>query len=287
MAVTEFIPEIWSGVMLAELDTNLTYATPGVANREYEGEVRQAGDTVHITTPVDVSIQPYSRYTPMTDAQAAVTEQLLVIDRARAWNFTLDDLDRAQAANDGSLVNENIRRAAQLVALDHDAYVAGLMAAGVAAGNLIAEQTLTKGTDDAKAYELLLDLAQKLTEGDVPVDGRWAVVTPAFLTLLLRDQRFVSTGGAESEAIRASGVVGRAAGFTILVSNVAPDGPGIGAGKLILAGHPSATTFASQVAKVESIRMEGYFADKVRGLSLAGAKVTRPTALAAADVIVA
>jgi len=80
--------------------------------------------------------------------------------------------------------------------------------------------------------------------------------------------------------------VGEAAGFSVRKSNNAPNGPGAGAGKLILAGYNGAVTYAEQINKTEASRKEKGFADIVKGLHLYGAKVIRPKGLAAADVII-
>jgi hypothetical protein len=45
-------------------------------------------------------------------------------------------------------------------------------------------------------------------------------------------------------------------------------------------------TYAEQINKTEATRKEKGFADIVKGLHLYGAKVVRPTGLAAADVII-
>jgi hypothetical protein len=81
-------------------------------------------------------------------------------------------------------------------------------------------------------------------------------------------------------------MVGSAAGFSLRKSNNAPNGPGAGAGKLVIAGYDGAVTFAEQIASVEAGRLEKRFADFVKGLHLYGSKVVRPTGLAAADVII-
>ena len=53
------------------------------------------------------------------------------------------------------------------------------------------------------------------------------------------------------------------------------------AGKFyILAGTNDAITFASQLAKIESLRDKDSFSDLVRGLYLYGAKTVVPSALA-------
>jgi hypothetical protein len=42
---------------------------------------------------------------------------------------------------------------------------------------------------------------------------------------------------------------------------------------VMMAGHPSALAYAEQIVNVEGLRLEGSFADAVRGLHLYGAKV--------------
>ena len=48
----------------------------------------------------------------------------------------------------------------------------------------------------------------------------------------------------------------------------------------VLAGTNEAITFASQLAKVESLRDKDSFSDLIRGLYLYGAKTVQPKALA-------
>ena len=85
---------------------------------------------------------------------------------------------------------------------------------------------------------------------------------------------------------RQNGRVGQAAGFEVLKSNNLPDGPGAGAGKSMIAGYRGATTLAEQIVSTEAFRLEKRFADGVKGLHVYGTKVTRPTGLVVADVIV-
>ena len=44
--VDNFIPEIWAARILASLKKSHIFGQPGVINRDYEGEITQAGDTV-------------------------------------------------------------------------------------------------------------------------------------------------------------------------------------------------------------------------------------------------
>ena len=61
MALTNFIPEIWSARLLQNLHSPLVYGQPGIVNREYEGEIREAGDTVRINAIGPVTVGTYTR----------------------------------------------------------------------------------------------------------------------------------------------------------------------------------------------------------------------------------
>ncbi|WP_436702400.1 hypothetical protein [Nocardioides sp. BYT-33-1] len=282
MAIANFKPEVWSAELLVALEKSLVYAAPGVVNRDYEGEISQYGDTVHIVNLVDPTIGTYTAHTDITIEDVDDAEQVLTITQSPYFAFEVDDIEKRQAR--GNVMTEQARRAAYLLRDKADQYVASLMATGVDAGNLIPEATLT-GTPEA-AYETLVDLGTILDEDNVPTEGRFVVITPKFHGLLLKDQRFVAAGDAAGSTVRANGVVGEAAGFSVRKSNNAPDGPGAGAGKLVIAGSQIATTYAEQIRSVEAFRMEKRFADGVKGLHLYGGKVVRGTALAAADVII-
>lgn len=284
MAISAFKPEVWNANLLVTLEKSLVYAAPGVVNRDYEGSIANYGDTVHITSLADPTVGTYTPHTDITIEDVDDSDTTLLIDQAKYFAFEVDDVEKRQAFNGGAVLTEQARKAAYKLRDVADQYVAGLMAAGVDAGNLVAEQTISTPSD---AYDLLVDLGVILDVDNVPTEGRWTIVTPAFHGLLLKDSRFVASGDAAAAATRTNGMVGEAAGFTIRKSNNHPAGPGAGAGRLVLAGYGGAVTYAEQINKTEAARKEKGFADIVKGLHLYGAKVIRPTGLAAADVIVA
>ncbi|MGV9364519.1 hypothetical protein [Amycolatopsis sp. NPDC003731] len=283
MAISNFVPEIWSAELLVALEKALVYAAPGVVNRDYEGEIENAGDTVHITGLADPTVGNYTPHTDITIEDVDDTTLSLIIDQSKYFAFEVDDVEKRQAKSGGAVLSEQARKAAYKLRDVADQFVAGLMAAGVSAGNLVAEQTLSTAAD---AYDLLVDLGVLLDESNVPTEGRFVVVTPKFHGLLQKDQRFIAAGDASGASVRANGLIGEAAGFSVRKSNNAPNGPGAGAGKLVIAGSAIATTYAEQISKTEAARKEKGFADIVKGLHLYGGKVVRSTALAAADVII-
>lgn len=281
MAVTKFQPEVWSATLLSILSKSLVYAGSPCVNRNYEGEIAQYGDTVHIVSIADPTISTYTKDTDLTVQVLTDSEQLLTIDQAKAFAFEIDDIDMRQSRNGGALMTEAAQRAAFGLRDVADQYVAGLMKAGVNASNVLTALTVSVATD---AYDkVLVPLAQKLDEANVPTEGRWVVVTPAFYAKLRLDGRFIKANEAGTAALH-NGQVGGAAGFDIFVSNNAP--AGATTGKVILAGSSIATSYAEQISKVEAFRPEKRFADALKGLHLYGAKVVRDTALASADVTV-
>lgn len=280
MAIDAFKPEVWSADLLVALEKALVYGAAGVVNRSYEGDIAQFGDTVRITSLADPTIGTYTAHTDITIEDVDDSAQVLLINQSKYFAFEVDDIEKRQAR--GDVMSEQARKAAYKLRDVADQYIASVMAAGVDAGNLVAESTATA----SNAYDKLVDLSVILDEDNVPTEGRFVVITPKFHGLLLKDSRFVSAGDAAGASVRANGVVGEAAGFSIRKSNNVPDGPGVGAGKLIIAGSDMATTHAEQIASVEAGRLEKRFGDFIKGLHLYGTKVVRPTALAAADIIV-
>src|SRR5690606_31116060 len=283
MSVRNFVPELWSSRLLVATRKALVYAAPGVVNRDYEGEISEAGDTVRITS---VSRPTVGTYTPgsttITPETLTTGQRTLTVDQAKYWAFEIDDVDKRQAKSD--LIPQAMSEAAYALADTVDQYVAGLYTQ-IASGNFLNVQgspidTHTKATD---AYDkVLVPLRTKLTKANVPTAGRYVVVPPEFYASLLLDERFIAADKAATDAGLRNGFVGRAAGFDIYESNNCP--VPTGDTTVIQAGVKEAITFAEQISKTEAYRPENSFSDAVKGLALYGAKVLRPDHLAAAFI---
>ena len=272
MAIS-FIPEVWSARMLVSLKKSLVYAGPGVVNRDYEGDIRGQGDTVRIRSISRPTIGTYTKnsttITPetLTDAQRA-----LYIDQAKYFAFELDDIDAAQSTGgelDGALMEAvyGLRDVA-------DQYVAALYT-GAQSANQLGTVSVTTA---ALAYTQIRKLKVALDKANVPMEGRYVIVPPWYEGLLLEDDRFVRVDASgTSEGLR-NGQIGRALGFNVLASNNAP--LVTGDDYAVMAGHPSAISFAEQIASIETYRPESAFADAVKGLHVYGAKLVRPEAIA-------
>lgn len=275
MAINNFIPEVWAARLLSSLKKSLVYGGPTVVNRDYEGEIRDSGDTVRITSISRPTIGTYTRgSTVINPEQLTDAGRSLLIDQSKYFAFEVDDIDLRQSKNGGSLMSEAATEAAYGLRDVADQIIAGLHT-GVASANALGTVSVTTG---ALAVTQLINLKVKLDNANVPNEGRYVVVPPWFHGLLLTDDRFVRVDASgTSEALR-NGIVGRAFGFDILVSNNAP--LVTGDDYAVIAGHPMAISFAEQIVKVEAYRPQDSFSDAIKGLHVYGAKLVRPTAIA-------
>lgn len=276
MSLDNFIPQLWSARLLANLQKNLVYGQDLVINRDYEGEISAYGDTVKINSIGAVTVGDYTKNTNIGDPETLTdATRSLVIDQAKYFNFQVDDLDKAQ--QNPKVMDGAMKESAYALRNAADQFIAGLYT-GVAAGNTIGDDTTPETPTATTAYELLVDLGVLLDESNVPEDGRWVILPPWYEGLMLKDDRFVKSGSLPAEDRLANGVIGRAAGFLVLKSNNVPNTTGTK--YKIIAGHKIAWSYAEQVNQVEGYRPEKRFADAVKGLHLYGAKVVRPEALA-------
>ncbi|MGQ0540926.1 MAG: phage capsid protein [Blastocatellia bacterium] len=225
----------------------------------------------------DVTIGDYVKDTDITDPESLTdTDQTLLIDQAKYFNFYVDSVDRAQ--QNVNVLDEAMRRSAWALREKADTFLANAMDTAVPAGNKIGSVTAPKVPTKDDAYEYLVDLGVLLDEANVPLEDRFVVVPAWFHGLLLKDERFVKAGTMRSDRALANGEVGEGAGFRILKSNNVPNAS---ATKYkIIAGHRVATAYVEQVVDLQTYQPEKRYGDAEKGLHVYGAKVVRPTALA-------
>ena len=277
MAVTGFIPKLWSARLLNALDKSHVFAN--VVNRDYEGEIKKMGDTVHINTIGAVTIGTYTQNTDFSSGPEtlATTDQTLTIDQAKYFNFQVDDIDAAQAA--GDIMDKAMTRAAYGLADASDKYIAGILAGAADTSNLVSSSAVA--LTSSNVYENVVKMRTILDKANVPTAGRWLVIPPEMYALILLDDRFVKTGGEMAEGILKTGLVAQAAGFDIYLSNnCVSANVSEKVTYTITGGVDSAATYAEQIVSTEAYRPEKRFADAVKGLHVYGAKVVDKAQLA-------
>ena len=147
----------------------------------------------------------------------------------------------------------------------------------------------------------ITSMASVLDEQNVPDTDRFLVISPAVRNLLMGSnlQQAYLTG--DNQSILRNGKIGTIDRFTIYVSNLLPTaaagqnfdtsttGTGVSANavarKCIIAGHTTAISFASQIAKVESLQNPNDFGTLVRGLNIYGYKTIKPESLVIAQYL--
>lgn len=262
MAITHFIPELWSAALLDRWVAESVF--PALVDRKYEGQATR-GNTVHITGVVAPTVKDYKAASRTTSADAiSDTGVDLLIDQEKSVDFYVDDIDAAQAA--GSFM-EYTNAAADALVIDADRFIATEL---VQDGAVMPYSSITTGDG---AFDALADARKLLNLQNTPAANRVVVVNAAFERLLLdSDSKLTAYDKSGDNNGLRNATVGRILDFRVVTSNNLPevDSP------QFVAFHPSAVAYVSQIDKVEGLRADNRFADRVRMLHVYGGKVIRP-----------
>lgn len=279
MAVTNFVPDLWSAKLLVAL--RKAHVGANLVNRDYEGEIKRQGDSVKITSINDVTIGTYTPHSDITVEDIDDATRSLLIDQAKYFAVELDDVEKAQYVKGGdSPLAQAVDNAAYQLADVADAFLLDkINDAAEATSNDLG--TVAIHTDADALYDAIVDLMVRLDVSNVPAQDRFVVVSPSLHGRLLKLDRFVSTGDAVAASTRTNGFIGEIVGLPVYKSNNLPAVTDAAAtGGLAIAGYKGAATFAEQIVSLEADRMEKRFADMVKGLHVYGASVIRPTGVA-------
>lgn len=267
-----FIPEIWSKKLNQMLEKNCVMMQ--CVNKNWEGEISQQGDTVKIITPADVTVSTLTSDN-ITYTSLAPKSQDLVIDQKKFFAFKIDDVAKVQSNMD--IMEAHLVNAKKAIEEVQDSYLLA-MHTDVTESNTVGSESSPITLDKSTIYEHFVKLSLALKNSDAVHTGvrPWVVINPNIESYLLQSPEFIKAYNVADETLR-DGAIGRIAGMDVLVSTNLTD---IDNKYYVLAGTNDAITFASQLAKIESLRDKDSFSDLVRGLYLYGAKTVQPKALA-------
>jgi len=310
-----FIPQLWSNKLNAKFYAN-TMMTE-IANTDWEGEIKNQGDTIRIRTAPSITINDYS------GAGSTLTSEVPVpiyadmqINKGKYFSVQINDVLAHQA--DIDLMNTFTDDAAKQlkISIENEAFfqwfsTEGAHASnkGVTAGAISSSYNL--GSDavpinDATPKNILdtiLRMSATMDEQNIPEEGRWLILSPHERQLLMMtDIAQAYFTGDQSSTIR-TGKIGMLDRFTVYVSNLLPHGAagkatvagltatstgatltGAKVRRMMVAGTKASCAFASQISKTEPLRNQTDFGDIVRGLSVYGRKVIKSEALVTALV---
>jgi hypothetical protein len=299
-----FIPILWSTKLIEKFYASTVLAA--ISNTDYEGEIKNKGDTVVIRTKPTITIKNY-RVDGLLEVERPASNIIeMKIDQGKYFNLILDDVMEVQsdlnqmnmwsddAAQQFKIVvdTEVLKSLLGTAATDNKGLTAGKISHNINLGVTgtplqIVARNPAGTAGKVEIVDLLVRLGQALDEQNIPETGRW-VVLPAWISAQikmseLRDAALTGDG----VSILRNGRLGMVDRFTIYVSNLLPSGTaaGLAAGEwVIYAGTQHALSFASQINKVETLRSEMTFGTLLRGLQVYGSKVLDGTALAQAIV---
>ena len=191
---------------------------------------------------------------------------MLLIDKAKYFNFGVDDVDKAQSVP--GLMEALMKEATRAMALEVDTHIASL---AVNAG----ASSATTQINSAAAAKTAVDAGiLKLRENDVAIDDEVVMELPPFVYQLLKD-KYIELDTTNSEMMK-KGIVGYYDNVRVRVSNNLYNDT---VDYYAMIRTKNAIAYVNQIDKVEAYRPEGLFNDAVKGLNVFGAKVVRPKEL--------
>jgi len=127
----------------------------------------------------------------------------------------------------------------------------------------------------------------KMEERNLPTEGRWIVIPPKAAGYIQKsDLKNAAITGDAKSVIRGNlnnQRLGEIGGITVYVSNNLSSS---GTTFQCIAGHKSAVTYASQIVKVENLRLQQKFGDAVRGLNVFGYKTVLASGLVSMPAVI-
>lgn len=283
------IPEIWSGKLLVKFYDATVFGA--IANTDYEGEIKNQGDTVHIRTTPSITISDHKKGQKLTYENPEPDIVDLIIDKGKSWAFISDDVTKAQA--DYAYVEDWTRDASEQMKIEIDTGILADIYADADSSNSGATAGFRSSSfnlgatgspvalDKTNIVDYLVDMGNVLDEYSVPESQRWVVLPPWACGMISKsDLKDASLAGDGTSMLR-NGRVGMIGRFEIFMSNLlATTVDGSTTVTNMMFGHKTALTFASQLIENEGpMRHPHYFGDFYRGLQVYGYKVIKPEAL--------
>lgn len=171
--------------------------------------------TVVVTTNSDGTMNDYARIGVNrygTPEELQNTQQELTLTKDRAFSLTIDKRNRTEAGMTNEAGAALARQIRNKVVPEVDTYRLAALAAGAKLGN-----TATAAITSSNAYTKFLDGTTKLNDLEIPMEGRVAWVTAAFLNFLKLDTNFTKASDLAQDQIVIKGQVGMVDGVPIVM----------------------------------------------------------------------
>ena len=269
MAITNFIPTVWSEALYEELNKN--YIGVKLCSREFEGDIKNQGDRVKINGLGPVTVFNYTKNSDMPAPEVlSDNTRTLGIDQAMCFNFCIDSIDDVQSSP--KLIQAAMKKAADALSDEADKYIYSLTDEAVQV--LTADQTTGENI-----IKYITTVRRMLMENNVPNSAKISLEVPPVVEQMLLMAN-VLTDTNNSNAL-AKGYIGKMLGFDIYVSNNIEAKNGV---YRCIARTERAIAFAEQINSIKPYEPELRNGTAVKGLHLYGAKIVYPKEMVYFDV---
>lgn len=267
MSYNNFIPTVWSEKLQRERERDAVAVM--LCNRDWEGQIKDVGDTVTINGVIRPTVQQYVKNTTViTPENLNGASTQLKIEKADFFAFEVDDIDKRQAK--GNIMDAQMKEANEAMSDSADDYV---YTKYVDAGATIAATGITSITTISKITAAL----KTLWDNKVPKKAEISLeVSPSFLEKMLLAEIIYNE---QNEKVMENGYVGRLKKYLGIKVYMTTGIYNDGTFDYCMARTKAAIAFADQLEKIEAYRPQSSFSDAVKGLHLYGAKVVRPKEL--------
>lgn len=276
MSISNFVPTIWSETLCNNLDRYYV----GIANctRDFEGEIKEKGSKVVICKLEELCIGDYERGLAIGDPEFLEGYTIeLDIEKARYFNFEIDDIDKAQLSP--KVMDAAMKLAASGLAREADRYIYEQQEDAL---QVIESPKVTPDN----ILDTILRARTKLYENNVGPETEVVLeVSPSIAEIMFKAKLNLST---DNDELLQTGCIGSIAGFKVFVTNnlVREIDSNRNIRYHCFARTKRAIAFAEQISEIEAYRPDGRFADAVKGLHLYGAKIIYPEELIRLDLSV-
>lgn len=298
-------PKKYSGKLLRKFYQECVLSH--ISNTDYEGEIKDYGDSVIIRTIPDIQVKTWKKGDALTydTYETGVVE--LKIDRGLAWAFTTDPLDQKQtdiknfvetwttdaAKRQAIKIEEQVFKyvfntdGSSGAGTPEDAVVAaankGATAGAVSAAYNLGTTASPVSVNPSNVIAKINDCGSVMAEQNLPVNGEgdfWMVIDQKMANLLMQSDLKLAYAMGDGKSLELRGgqmKIPHLDIFDIYRSNILPTAvPSGGSYKYVLFGHKTALTFAAQLTKNEVLPNPNAFGLLHRGLIVYGFKVIYP-----------
>lgn len=260
MAYSNFKPTIWSAHIQHELPKFTVFEQD--CDYQFEGEAKK-GEKVKILGVAKPTIGDYTGANIGSPETVPDSSVYLEIEKARYFNFQVDDVDKSQAKE--GLMQALMTESTKAMAEDRDTYIASL---ATGAGRTSTAAAIT--TEDGAKAAVDAAFVYLWGNGVSSKDKVTMYLTPWFYNLFKNKITALQT---DNKSLIEKGVLGTYNNAYVKMTNNVYVAGGY---DHIIIKTSKAIAFAGGIDMVEAYRPEGLFADAVKGLNTYGGKVVRP-----------